>query len=93
MLLGHQVSGDVTCVLRLETPAGRTGGLLNHELVSIIGAARVIGESKTSRKILLGVIFRTQIALFVGTIGTRALAWVVNPPDNVIVIVLFADAA
>ena len=44
-------------------------------------------------EIVLGVIFRPQVALFVRTIRPGALARVVDPANDIIVIFLFADAA
>ena len=50
-------------------------------------------EVKHERQIVLGVIFRTQVALFERAVRARALARIVNPAYEVIVIVFFADAA
>src|SRR5688572_33217668 len=47
---------------------------------------------KNKGQILLGVIFRRQIALLRRTVGGPALARVVDPADDVIVTGLFADA-
>src|SRR6202789_1764010 len=58
----------------------------------IVRTARMI-EIENVREIVLGVIFRSQVALFVRTIRPGALARVVDPANDIIVIFLFADAA
>ena len=42
---------------------------------------------------MFGVIFRTEIFFLVGAVGTRALARIVDPADQIIVILFFTDAA
>src|SRR4029077_9785182 len=50
-------------------------------------------EIEDVRLIVLGVVFGAEVAFLVRAIWTRALAGIVNPADDVIVIFLFADAA
>src|SRR5438477_11719835 len=50
-------------------------------------------EIKDVREMVLLVIVGRKIALFCRTIGRRALAWVVNPTYQIIVVPLFTDAA
>jgi len=92
VLLRDQEAGDVARVGVGEAQAGHDRGLLNEKLVAIVGAARVV-EIENVGKIVFRVIFRAEIFFLVGTVGTRALARIVHPADEVIVIFFFADAA
>ena len=79
-------------ILDAQPQAGHDGGLLHDQFVAVVGAARMI-EIEDERQVVLGVIFRAEIALLERAVGARALARVVHPADQVIVVVLFADAA
>ena len=92
VLLRHQEAGDVARVGVGEAQAGHDGGLLNEQFVAVVGAARVI-EIENVREIVFGVIFRAEIFFLVGAVGARALAGIVDPADEIIVIFFFADAA
>ena len=92
MLQGHQVAGDVAGVLDAQAQVGHDGRLLHDEFVAVVGLTRVI-QVEHKRQIVLGVIVRAQVALLERAVRTRALARIVNPANEVIVIVLFADAA
>ncbi len=92
MLQGDEIARDVAGILDAQAQAGHDRGLLHDELVAIVGASRMI-EVEDERQIVLGVVFGTKIALFEGAIGARALARIVHPTHQVIVIILFADAA
>ena len=72
--------------------AGHHRHVLHLQFVAVIRAPAVF-EIELVGKPLLRVILRADIFLFVRTIGTRALARVMNPADQVIVIRFFADAA
>src|ERR1700726_4841031 len=60
--------------------------------MAVVRTARMI-QIEDKRQIVLCVVFRPQISLLVRAIGAGALARVVNPADDVMVIVFFADAA
>ena len=92
VLLGDQIAGDVARVLDAQAQIGHDGGLLHDQFVAVVGTAGVV-QIEDERQIVLGVIFRAQIALLERAVGAGALARIVNPANQVIVVVLFADAA
>ena len=65
--------------------------VLHLQFVAVVGALAVI-EIELIGKSLLGVILGTNIFFLVRAIRPRALARVVNPADEVVVVRLFADA-
>ncbi len=92
VLLGDQEAGDVARICVGKAQAGHDGGLLDEKFVAVVGAARVI-EIEDVREIVFRVIFRAEILFLVGAVGARALARIVDPADQIIVIFFFADAA
>src|SRR5438552_359462 len=86
-----EIAGNIFRVLRRQTQARHHGHVLDLELVAVIGAAAVL-EVENVGQAFLFVILGTDVLLFEGAIGARALARVVDPTNQVIVIGLLADA-
>src|SRR5438445_2234288 len=86
-----EIAGNIFRVLRRQTQARHHGHVLDLELVAVIGAAAVLEVENVGQALLL-VIFGADVFLFEGAIRTRALARVVDPTNQVIVIGLLADA-
>src|SRR5205807_7003017 len=59
--------------------------------MAIVGASGM-REIEDEGHAVLGVIFGAEVALLEGAIGTCALAWIVDPAHQIIVIVFFAHA-
>src|SRR6266852_3455003 len=87
-----EIAGDVFGVLRSEAEAGHHGHVLDLELMAVVGAAAVV-EVENVGQALLFVVFGADVFLFVGAVGTGAFAGVVDPTNQVVVVVLFTDAS
>src|SRR6266571_2397849 len=87
-----QIAGNVFGVLRRKPKAGHYGHILDLEFVAVVRAAAVI-EVKNKGQALLFVVLGTDVLLFVGAIGTSALAGVVDPAHEVVVVILLTDAS
>ena len=87
----HQIAGDVFRILRRQPQTGHHGHVLHLQLVSIVRAPAVF-QVKNIGQTLLFVIFGTDVLLFVGAVGTRALTRVVNPTHQIVVAVLLTHA-
>ena len=89
--LSLQESGDVLCVFHTEAEAGHHRHILHLELVAVVRTLTVF-EVKNVWQALLGVILRANVFLLVRAVRTRALARIVNPAYQVIVVGLLTDA-
>src|ERR1700687_2093739 len=87
----NQVTGDIFRILWREPQAGDDGHVLDWQFVPVVGAFAVVQIENISQALLL-VILRADILLLVWTVWASTLAGVVDPADQVIVIVLFAYA-
>ena len=91
VLLRDQEAGDVARIFNRQAQAGHDRHLLDDQLVPVVRAARMI-EVKHKWQVVLGVIFRAQILLLERAVGTRARSRIQDPADQIIVVVLLADA-
>src|SRR6266849_104945 len=87
---GDQIAGNVLGILGGEAQAGHYGHVLYLEFVAVVGAAAVL-QVKNKGQALLFVIFGTDVFLFERAEGTRTFARVVDPTDEVVVVVLLTD--
>ena len=86
-----EVAGDVFGIRFRKAQAGHHGHVLNLEFVAVVGALAVV-EIKDVRESLLLVILGADVFFLYRAVGPRALARIVHPANEVIVIRLFADA-
>src|SRR5580658_47375 len=89
--LRHQIRGNVFGILRRQAQAGHHCHVLHLQFMAVVRTAAVV-EVELVGKALLGVIFGANVFLFVRTVGASALACVVNPAHQIIVISFLADA-
>src|SRR4051794_21354859 len=87
LLKRYQIAGNVLSLFRGEPQNWHHGHLLDLELMTVIRAFSVI-QIEHKGESLLGVIFRTDILLFVGTERPRTLSGIVHPTNQVIIISL-----
>ncbi len=90
--LPEQVGGDVAGLLPGQPQPGHYRAGAHAELGAVVRTSVVLGiedEGKT----VLGVVFGGQIALLERAVRPGALARVVNPPDQVLILCLLTYAA
>src|SRR5579859_2344344 len=92
LLQGNQVAGHILGILRRKPQAGHDGHVLNLQLVPVVWAPAVV-QVKYVRETFLCVILGADIFLFEHAIGASTFTSVVNPADEIVVVVLFADAS
>ena len=92
LLQRHQVAANVARFLPGEAQVGHRRHLLDCELLAVVRALRVVDVEDVGQVVLL-VVVRRQVALLNRTIRRRALARVVYPAHQVVVVHLLAHAA
>src|SRR5215472_15716518 len=91
LLLRDEVAGNVFRIRFGEAEARHHGHVLDLEFVTVIRALAVVEIANVGKALLL-VILRADVFFLDRAVRTRALAGVVDPAHEVIVIGLFADA-
>src|SRR3989338_2121198 len=92
LLLGHQVAGDVAGVFPGEPPAGHHRAGLELEQFAVVRAGGVVGV-EDEREPAPGVVVGSEVAFLLGAVGAGALARIVNPAHQEVVVRLLAHAA
>ena len=87
-----QIAGDVFRILGRKAQAWHHGHVLYLEFVAVVGTPRVL-QVKNKGQALLLIIFGANVFLLEEAIGARAFASIVNPADQIFVVVLLADAS
>ena len=91
LFLRHQIGCNVFRILGSQPQARHHRHVLYLQFVPVVGTLAVV-KIKLIGKILLRVIFGSDVFLFIRTIGPRALTRVVNPAHQVVVVRFLADA-
>ena len=91
LFLRQQIGGYVLRILDAEAQAGHHGHVLDLQFMPVVRALAV-AQIENIGKLLLRVVFGADVFLLVRAIGTRTLARVMNPADEVIVVGLLAYA-